>query len=59
MVPGIGRSVLVHARTEDHCQSQRQLSSACIDQVLSQLLQPFLWRRRLVSSVLGEQLQAL
>jgi len=38
VVPGAGRSVLVHARTEGHCQSQRQSFSACIDKVLSQLL---------------------
>jgi len=59
MVPGAGRSVLVPARKVNHCQSQRQSSSTCIDQVLSQLLLPFLWRRHLVSSVLGEQLEAL
>jgi len=60
VVPGAGRSVLILTRTEDHCQSQRKSSSACIDQVLSQLLQPFFYScRHLVSNFLGEQVEAL
>jgi len=58
VVPGAGRSVLVHVRTEGHCQSQRQSSSEVSIKFWVNSYSHSSGRCHLVTSVLGEKVHS-
>ena len=58
VVPGAGRSVLVHVRTEGHCQSQRQSSSEVSIKFWVNSYSHSSGRCHLATSVLGEKMHS-